>query len=90
MKTAAPLITRHEARERLAFNLRRILDQQGTSCRQVARDHGLCYRVIQRAAAGESDPSWSLIWNLSHALGCQLSDFARPLPPARKKAHKRG
>jgi len=91
MKTKPPEfrpMTRDEVRETLAGNLRRLFEERGLSARSLAKTTGLCYRSLQRIVYGHSDPSASLIINVSNALNVTVESlFARPeSAPPRKSA----
>lgn len=82
-----PVLSRAECRSRLARNLTRILSERGLTAVDAASKAGVCYRVVQRAARGESDPSLSIMFSLAKTVGVKLEKFldGGDEPPRKRK-----
>lgn len=86
MKPKAPktAVSRPECRRRMAANLTRILAERQTSARALAREAGVCYRALQRAAIGESEPAGSLLISVAQCLGVTIEELLKPVKPSKK------
>ncbi len=82
-KKSSTILSRDEARQRLAANFRRLLgDELATA---FSERTGLCYRTLRLALTGKVDPSMSFAVSLAGALGVTVEDLTAP-PPKKSRA----
>ena len=75
------------ARELVAWNLRRLRVAKGVSAKQLAEEAGIHFTFLGRIERGTSNSSIDMLERLCGVLGVRLADLLREPPKGEAKPH---
>lgn len=84
------VITRDEARKRIAANVSRLMNTRGISQNELARLSEVAHSRLSLLIRGELLPNPADLWNVAEALGTTLDGImtAEPEPQQGKNSYK--
>lgn len=74
------MITRDEARKRIAGNVLLLMDEKGLNRSDLSERSGVAHPRITLLVRGELLPNPADLWNVAEALGTTLDGLMKPLP----------
>ena len=78
------MITRDEARKRIAGNVMLLMDAKSISRSELSELSGVAHPRITLLVRGELLPNPADLWNVAEALGTTLDGLMKPLPKLAK------